>query len=83
MVCVSASQAAPSPAPPTSPFWGPEQEEEEQSHRGTDGRHDSDDDDAASLQSIALANDSRQGDDGEHYQVVPQPVTAPRMVRPG
>ena len=81
-VCVSSPQAASSPVPLTSPFWAAEQEEEEQSHGGNDDMDD-DNDDAASLQSIALANDSREGDDGEHYNVVPQPIVAPRMIKPG
>ncbi len=74
------------PLPPRSPFWGHErvpssgipEEEEDPSQTGNDDL----DDDAVSLQSIALADVTRHGDDGEQYKVVPQPIIAPRMVQP-
>ena len=81
-------EAGPSAA--RSAFWGhakpassglPEedgQQEEEEEEQNLD-----DFDDTASLASIALADVTRHGHDGEQYKVVPQPIIAPYMLWPG
>ncbi|DBA77107.1 hypothetical protein WJX77_005031 [Trebouxia sp. C0004] len=80
-----ADQEAGSPAA-RSAFWGhakpassgrPEEDEQEEEQNLDDY------DDTASLASIALADVTRHGHDGEQYTVVPQPIIAPRMLLPG
>lgn len=63
----------------------PEEEEqaEEDGPAEESAGYDDFDDDAASLASIALADITRHGHDGEQYKVVPQPIIAPHMVWPG
>lgn len=86
--CWNCVQQEAGPSAARSAFWGhakaassglPEEEgQEEEEEQNLD-----DFDDTASLASIALADVTRHGHDGEQYKVVPQPIIAPHMLWPG
>ena len=78
--------------PARSAFWGhakpassglPEEEGQEEEGQEEEEQNLDDFDDTASLASIALADVTRHGHDGEQYKVVPQPIIAPYMLWPG
>ncbi len=85
LVCLQ-QEAGPSAA--RSAFWGHEKPAssgllEEDGQEEEEEQNLDDFDDTASLASIALADVTRHGHDGEQYKVVPQPIIAPHMLWPG
>ena len=90
--CWNCVQQEAGPSAARSAFWGhakpassglPEEEGQEEEGQEEEEQNLDDFDDTASLASIALADVTRHGHDGEQCKVVPQPIIAPYMLWPG